>query len=235
MKVIAAIDIKDGRCVRLFQGNYNLETVYSDEPLAVAVNWQNQGASMLHLVDLNGAKDGQLRNLPQIRKIRKEVSIPIEVGGGIRSFDSVKLLINLGIDQVVLGTMALENLDALKKIAKNFAGKISIALDAKNGKLMKKGWLEETKSDAVEIAKKLEGFGINRFIYTDILKDGTLTEPNYQAIKKLKDSINGKVVASGGISIIEQVKKLKSIGISEVILGKALYEGQISIEEALAC
>ncbi len=235
MKVIAAIDIKDGRCVRLFQGNYNLETVYSDEPLAVAVNWQNQGASMLHLVDLNGAKDGQLRNLPQIRKIRKEVSIPIEVGGGVRSFDSVKLLINLGIDQVVLGTMALENLDALKKIAKNFAGKISIALDAKNGKLMKKGWLEETKSDAVEIAKKLEGFGINRFIYTDILKDGTLTEPNYQAIKKLKDSINGKVVASGGISIIEQVKKLKSIGISEVILGKALYEGQISIEEALAC
>ncbi|MBI2022561.1 tRNA-dihydrouridine synthase [Candidatus Daviesbacteria bacterium] len=190
---------------------------------------------MLHLVDLNGAKDGQLRNLPQIRKIRKEVSIPIEVGGGVRSFDSVKLLINLGIDQVVLGTMALENLDALKKIAKNFAGKISIALDAKNGKLMKKGWLEETKSDAVEIAKKLEGFGINRFIYTDILKDGTLTEPNYQAIKKLKDSINGKVVASGGISIIEQVKKLKSIGISEVILGKALYEGQISIEEALAC
>ena len=235
MKIIAAIDIKDGACVRLFQGNYEYQTTYSDDPTEVAFNWQNEGASMLHLVDLDGAKTGSLKNLEVIRKIVKKVQIPIEVGGGIRDLATAKKLLDLGIEQIVLGTMALEDFGLIKKIVQSFPGKISIALDAKNGKLMKKGWIEKTNEDVMNVAKKLESIGITRFIYTDILKDGTLTEPNYQAIQKLKNSIKGRVIASGGISNIDQIKKLKSIGVNEVILGKAIYEGQINIEEAQTC
>lgn len=235
MKIIAAIDIKDGMCVRLFQGDYDSQTTYSNDPIEVALNWQNEGASMLHLVDLDGAKTGSLQNLEVIQKIVKAVQIPVEVGGGIRNLDTVKVLADLGVEQIVLGTIALEDLSLLKKILQDYPGKISIALDAKNGKLMKKGWIESTNKETIKMAKQLERLGVTRFIYTDILKDGTLTEPNYQAIQKLKNSIKSRVVASGGISSIKQIKKLKSIGVNEVILGKAIYEGQINIKEGLVC
>jgi len=233
MLIIPAIDIKNGKCVRLTQGNFESEIIYSEDLVDMAKQWENQGAEMLHIVDLDGAKSGDLVNFETIKKIVKEIKIPIQVGGGIRNKESVKKLHSIGIERIILGTVCLEDEDELKNILKEFSSVVAIALDTKNGKLMKQGWFEASDKNTVSTALRLEKLGVKRFIYTDIIRDGTLTEPNYEEISNLINSIDAKVIASGGISDIASVKKLHSIGTEGVIIGKALYEKKIDLKEAL--
>lgn len=233
MLVIPAIDIKNGKCVRLTQGDFEREKVYADDPVIIAKQWVNQGAEMLHLIDLDGAKDGNPVNLNVIKKIVKSVSIPVQVGGGVRNKETAKALLSAGIYRIVLGTIALENPDELKNILKEFSDRIAVGLDAKNGQLMKKGWIEKSNKGTNATALELERLGIQRFVYTDVTKDGTLTEPNYKEIANITKNIIVPVIASGGITTIACIKRLKSIGVEGVIIGKALYEGKIDLKEAL--
>lgn len=233
MLIIPAIDIKNGKCVRLTQGDFDSEKVYSENPVATAKQWEAQGAQMLHVVDLDGAKNGSLANLEVIKKIILEVKIPIQVGGGIRNKEAVKTLLSISVSRIILGTLALEDQEALKSILEDYADQVAIALDAKNGKLMKQGWLEESEKTSVATALNLEDLGVKRFIYTDIVKDGTLTEPNYREIGNLTKNILVPIIASGGISNLSNIKQLKTIGVEGIIIGKALYEGEIDLKEAL--
>lgn len=233
MLIIPAIDIKNGKCVRLTQGNFESEKVYSDDPVTKAKQWENKGAKMLHIVDLDGAKNGNLANLETIKKIAQEIEIPIQVGGGIRNKKVVETLLSIGVSRVILGTVALEDEEELKSILNDYASQVAIALDTKNGKLMKQGWLEDSDKSSVTTALKLEDLGVQRFIYTDVAKDGTLTEPNYKEITDLIKNVLVPVIASGGISTIGSIKQLKSIGVEGIIIGKALYEGKINLKEAI--
>jgi phosphoribosylformimino-5-aminoimidazole carboxamide ribotide isomerase len=234
MLIIPAIDIKNGKCVRLTQGKFESEKIYGEDPVVVAKKWEKQGAKMLHVVDLDGAKNGVLTNLEVIKKIVKAINIPMQVGGGIRNKKAVKMLLSIGVSRVILGTVALEEEEELKNILKDFAPQIAIALDTKNGKLMKQGWLENSDKSSILTALKLEGLGVQRFIYTDVVKDGTLTEPNYKEIANLSKNILAPVIASGGISNLNNIKQLRSIGIEGVIIGKALYEGKVDLKEAIS-
>lgn len=233
MLVIPAIDIQNGKCVRLTQGNFESEKVYSDNPVAQALQWEKQGAKMLHVVDLDGAKNGTLNNLEVIKKIAQDVKIPIQVGGGIRNKEVIKTLLSICVSRVILGTVALEDEEELRNILQDFASQVAIALDTKNGKLMKQGWLKNSNKSFVITALELEKLGVQRFIYTDVIKDGTLTEPNYKEIANLSKNVSVPIIASGGISSINSIKKLKSLGVEAIILGKALYEGKINLKEAI--
>ncbi len=233
MLIIPAIDIKNGKCVRLTQGIFDSEKVYSDNPVDIAKKWEQEGASLLHIVDLDGAKKGTLINLKTINKITKAIKIPIQVGGGIRNKTAIESLPAAGISGIVLGTVALENKTLFIKLLKKYGSRIIIALDTKNGNLVKRGWLGETGRNYLKTAKEFEKLGVSKFMYTDVIKDGTLTEPNYKEIIKLKNSISVPILVGGGISRIDDIRKLKSIGIYGVIIGKAIYEGRINLKEAI--
>jgi phosphoribosylformimino-5-aminoimidazole carboxamide ribotide isomerase len=233
MLIIPAIDIKNGKCVRLTQGNFESQKVYSENPVSVAKQWEEKGAKMLHIVDLDGAKNGIQSNFTVIKSILESISIPMQVGGGIRDKEIVKTLLSNGVFRVVLGTIALENEEELKSILKDFASQVAIALDIKDGRLMKQGWFESSDKASVVTALKLERLGVQRFIYTDVIKDGTLTEPNYKEIANLTKNIVVPVIASGGISTITSIRQLELMGVEGVIIGKALYEGKIDLKEAL--
>ncbi|MGD9128998.1 MAG: 1-(5-phosphoribosyl)-5-[(5-phosphoribosylamino)methylideneamino]imidazole-4-carboxamide isomerase [Candidatus Woesebacteria bacterium] len=224
-KIIPAIDIQNGNCVRLKQGDFSKKTVYASDPVLVAKQWQDQGAKSLHIVDLDGAKVGKVQNLKIIKNIIKTVSIPTQVGGGIRDFKTVKKLIQLGVNRIILGSIALENIELLKKILAVFPDQIIVSLDAKNSKLMSKGWLKNTQLNLIETAQKLEKLTVKRLIYTDTLRDGTETGPNLKIIKKLINSINMPVIMAGGIASKEDIKQLIDLGAEAVIVGKALYDG----------
>ncbi len=232
MMIIPAIDIRDGKCVRLFQGDFSKETVYSEDPLEMALKWKDLGAQIVHVVDLDGAKDGSPINMEVISKIAEEVQI--EVGGGIRNIETIQKYLDAGVYRVVLGTIVLEDFNFVGEIFEKFNNKVVVGLDAKNEKLMKKGWVSESGLGVFETAKKLEELGAKRIIYTDILRDGSLTEPNYKAIKKLIDKLSIPVIASGGVAFTDQILQLKRIGAEGVIIGKALYEGSIDLEEAIS-
>lgn len=236
MLIIPAIDIKEGRCVRLEQGNFEKEIIYSDNPIEIAEKWEKQGAKLAHIVDLDGAKTGKIKHLKLIAEIIKNISIPVEVGGGIRDLETIKNLFNIGVENVILSTLAYENLSLLKKICEQYQEKISVSIDARNGFLSIKGWQEITKEKAIDFAKRIENLGVKRFIYTDIKRDGTLSGINLREIKKFAASIEGKVIASGGVSNIEDIRKIKNLklnNLSGVIIGKALYTGAINLEEAI--
>ena len=231
MLVIPSIDIKNGKCVRLTQGNFDQEKIYSDNPIEVAKSWQRKGAKLIHLVDLDGAKNGVLSNIEAIRDILQAVTIPLQVGGGIRDQQSVGKLLSLGVSRVILGTVVFEDEDLFKKLVNQYSSQIIVSLDVKNGVLMKNGWLESTDKNLIEAAKYLERLGVKRFIYTDVIKDGTLSSPNYGAIESLLENIYVPLIVAGGISSITDIQKLKDLGVEGVIVGKALYEGRIKLEE----
>lgn len=233
MLIIPAIDIKNGKCVRLTQGKFESEKVYSEDPVAIAKQWKKLGAQMIHVVDLDGAKNGILANLEVIKKIAQEVKIPLQVGGGIRNKEAVGILLSIGVSRVILGTIALENEEELESILNEYASQVVIALDTKNGKLMKQGWLEDSNKSSVVTALQLENLGVQRFIYTDIVKDGMMTEPNYNEIANVTKSVSVPVIVSGGISSINSIERLKSMSIEGVIIGKALYEGKIDLKDAI--
>lgn len=233
MLIIPAIDLKDGKCVRLLQGRMEDMTVYSEDPASMAKHWEEEGAELIHIVDLDGAVEGKPKNLKSIIDIRRAVTIPIEVGGGIRDMDTIKKLLSLRIDRVVIGTSAVSNPSFLKQACKRFPNQILIGIDAKDGMVAIKGWKEITKERAIDFAKALEDLGARAIIFTDIKRDGMLSGPNIESIKEFTEAINLPVIASGGVSNIEDIKELMKLPIEGVIVGKAIYSGSLNLKEAI--
>ncbi|HEY0878037.1 MAG TPA: 1-(5-phosphoribosyl)-5-[(5-phosphoribosylamino)methylideneamino]imidazole-4-carboxamide isomerase [Zeimonas sp.] len=237
MLLIPAIDLKDGRCVRLKQGDMNDETVFSDDPEAVAREWVEQGARRLHLVDLNGAVAGKPRNESAIRAIVDAVgsTIPVQVGGGIRDLDTIERYLDDGISYVIIGTAAVKNPGFLHDACSAFPGQIIVGLDARDGKVATDGWSKLTGHDALDLGRKFEGYGIEAVIYTDIGRDGMLTGVNIEATLRLARGLRVPVIASGGFAGLDDVERLCEIedeGVEAAILGRALYEGKIDFREA---
>ena len=233
MKIIPAIDIKNGKCVRLFQGDYNRETIYSPDPISVAKQWESLGANTLHIVDLDGAKMGKPINYEIIKRIVNETCLSVQIGGGIRNSVSMYRYIETGAKNIILGTIFLENQNMFNSLVKKFTDKIIVSLDANNNTLMKNGWLDKSEKGLLETVKELEYTGVQSIIYTDTIRDGTLTEPNYSVIQSIKNITKMNVIIAGGISSIKQIEKLKKINVAGVIIGKALYEGKIVLKEAM--
>lgn len=234
MQIIPAIDLKDGKCVRLRQGKFSEVTVYYDNPEDAALRWQNEGAQVLHVVDLDGAKNGKISNLTSIKKIREVFRGAMEVGGGIRRIEDIELLFTLGIDRIILGTIAAQSPEFVKKVCKKFPQKIIVGIDAKDGLVAVKGWVKVTELRATELALKMQDYGIWGIIYTDISRDGMLVGPNIEATKALVEAVKVPVIASGGVSSLEDIKKMAEIPkLWGVITGKAIYSGAINLKEAM--
>lgn len=233
MIIYPAIDIKAGRCVRLLQGDFHAESVYSENPVEMATNWESKGASYLHVVDLDGAKTGNMQNLSTIIEIGSKLGIPVQLGGGVRTMEMIDHLLSHGIKRVILGTSAVRNQELVKSAVKAFEDKIVIGIDAKNGRVAIEGWLETSQFEAVEFGKMMEAIGVKTLIYTDISRDGMLIGPNLKAMEEMARSVNIDVIASGGVGSLADIKNLKVTGVSGVIVGRALYTGDVKLEEAL--
>lgn len=236
MDVIPAIDLLEGRCVRLYQGDYARSQVFNENPADVARHWVEQGASWLHIVDLDGAKIGKLVNLQAIEAIAQAVTVRIQVGGGLRERTSIAQLLDLGVQRVILGTIAVEQPTLVADLCQEFPGQIVVGIDARNGRVATRGWLETTEVLAIELAQKMQGLGAAAIIYTDIHRDGTLQGPNLAALKSLAAEVSIPIIASGGVSSVTDLLSLlalEPIGVSSVIVGRALYTGDISLKQAL--
>jgi phosphoribosylformimino-5-aminoimidazole carboxamide ribotide isomerase len=234
MEIIPAVDIRGGKCVRLYQGDYRRETVFFDDPVAVALDWKAQGARRLHIVDLDGAASGEVRNLAIIETIVKQLGLPVQLGGGIRDEATVSKLLSIGLDRVILGTVAVEQPELVERLCQKFGQAIVVGIDARDGRVATRGWLKDTETTALELAQRMVGLGARRIIYTDIKRDGTLSEPNFEGVAEIVRGIEAKVIAAGGISALQQLQKLEKLGVEGAIVGKALYTGAISLKEALA-
>ena len=235
MEVIPSIDLKSGRCVRLYQGDYQQETVYSEDPLAVAIAWEEQGAPRLHLVDLDGAAEGTPANLAIISAIVGQLKIRVQVGGGIRNLATAETLLSAGVDRVVIGTAAVKQPALVQELCEKYGKqRVVVALDARNGQVAIKGWTENTSVSALQLAEDMTAIGVERLLYTDISRDGTLTEPNFSANATLAQNSAIKVQASGGIASLQHIERLTKIGVEAAILGRALYTGDIKLAEAIA-
>lgn len=233
MIILPAIDIIDGKPVRLYQGDYSRKEIVADDIFKTAKSFEDAGAEYIHLVDLDGAKEGSNKNHELVIKLAKTLDIPVELGGGIRSFETISYLIDNGVSRVILGTVAIEDEELLRKAVDTYKEKIAVGIDCKDGKLCGRGWLEKSDLDYVDFAKKMEKIGIKNIIVTDISKDGTLMGPNVDMLKKLKESVNINITASGGISNIEDIKELKKIDLYGAITGKAIYAKTLSLKEAI--
>jgi phosphoribosylformimino-5-aminoimidazole carboxamide ribotide isomerase len=234
MIVIPAIDLKDGKCVRLLQGKKDEVTVYSDDPAEMAKQWVELGAKLLHVVDLDGAFTGEQKNFEKIREIRKAIHIPIELGGGIRDIQRIDKLIDLGVDRTIIGTSAAKDPDMVKEACEKYPGKVLVGIDAKDGKVAVKGWVEVTELEAIKFAKTMKKAGAAGIIYTDISRDGMLTGPNIDAMAKMVKAVDIPVIASGGVSKLDDIKSLMQIkDLWGVITGKALYSGALNLKEAI--
>ena len=234
MEIIPAIDLKAGRCVRLYQGDYQKETVYSDDPVSVSLRWQHEGATRLHVVDLDGAASGELTNLEVIKAISTQINIPIQVGGGVRTLQAAETLLDIGADRVVLGTASVQDPDLVVRLCHDRGGdRVVVAVDARDGQVAIKGWTESTSVSASEMVERMESLGVIRFLYTDISRDGTLTLPNFEAIQELVKHTSRPILASGGISSTGHIVRLANIGAEGAILGRALYTGDIDLESAI--
>jgi len=233
MDVIPAIDIRGGKCVRLYQGDYNQQTIFSDDPVSVALNWQAQGAPRIHIVDLDGAAAGEPVNLDIIENIANAVLIPTELGGGIRDLETIERLLKAGVERVILGTAAVEDPEVVRKACRKYGQSIIVGIDARDGVVATRGWLEKSRIGAKEFAMSVVRLGAQRLIYTDISRDGTLTEPNFSAIYEMLETVRIPVIAAGGISTITHLAILKKLGVAGAIVGKALYTGDINLKRAL--
>jgi phosphoribosylformimino-5-aminoimidazole carboxamide ribotide isomerase len=236
MNVIPAIDLLDGRCVRLYQGDYSQSQVFDDDPVAVAQRWVNEKAPRLHLVDLDGAKVGHPVNWATISAIVKVVDVPVQVGGGLRDRQSVARLFDLGVQSAILGTVAVEQPQLVAELSQAFPGQIIVGIDARNGRVATRGWLETSEVLATELAHQMAQLGASAIIYTDIQRDGTLQGPNLEALRELATAVSIPVIASGGMSSVTDLLSLlalEPLGVNGVIIGRALYTGAISLKEAL--
>lgn len=234
MEIIPAVDIKDGRCVRLYQGDYGQETVFSEDPVAVASSWQAQGASRIHLIDLDGAASGEICNRAVVEAIVKQVGVPVQLGGGIRDEATVSSLLGIGVGRVILGTVAVEQPELVERLCGKFGEAIVVGIDARDGHVAIHGWQKGTGVSALELCRRMADMGVRRLIYTDIKRDGTLTGPDFKAIAELVGSLDLPVIAAGGISTLGHLRKLGGLGVEGAIVGKALYTGDIDLREALA-
>ncbi len=236
MDVIPAIDLLEGRCVRLYQGDYEKSQVFSENPADVAQQWVEQGAAKLHVVDLDGAKTGKIVNLGAIEAIAQAVKVPIQVGGGLRDRTSVQQLFNLGVQRAILGTIAVEQPQLVQQLCQEFPQQIIIGIDARNGLVATRGWLETSEVLATQLAVQMQELGAAAIIYTDIHRDGTLSGPNLEALRELASAISIPIIASGGVSSVTDLLSLLALeaqGVTGVIVGRALYTGDIALKEAL--
>ncbi len=233
MILFPAIDIRNGKCVRLIQGDYNQEKIYHDSPVKVAKQWQDQQANYLHIVDLDGAKTGESRNIDAIKAIAQQTTIPIQLGGGIRSLEIIKEYLDAGVDRVIVGTAAINDKEFLQRSVHNYGEQIAVSIDARNGYVATDGWTETSSVKATDLVKELEQLGIKTIIYTDILKDGMLKGPNFDELEQLKDTTSINLIASGGVSTKQDVDRLQSMNLYGAIIGKALYDGTVTFESLL--
>lgn len=233
MIIIPAIDIIDGKPVRLYQGDYNKKEIVADDVVETANSFQDAGAEYVHLVDLDGAKAGKLINGEVIIEVAKKLSIPVEVGGGIRTYETIKYLIENGVSRVILGTSAMEDEELLKRSIDSFGEKIAVGIDCKDGYVYGRGWLEGSSLYYIDFAKKLESYGVKNIIVTDISKDGTLEGPNVEMLTNLKNEVYINITASGGIRDIGNIKTLNDMNLYGAITGKAIYSKTLSLKEAI--
>ena len=233
MIIFPAIDLRGGKCVRLIQGDFDKETVYSDDPAATALKWQTLGAKFLHVVDLDGARKGSPQNLDAIKKILAAIKIPIEVGGGIRTLDDAEKILNLGVRRVILGSVAVENISLVEAAVKKFGDKIVVGIDARDGIVKTHGWEKSGAVKADELAKKIVAAGVKTIIYTDISKDGMLSGVDAKIFSELEKISGAEIIASGGVKSLDDIRALKAEKISGVIVGKAIYSGALDLKTAI--
>ena len=236
MLIIPAVDIKNGKCVRLFQGRFDSETVFSDDPAAMAKRWENEGAEIIHVIDLDGAVEKSPKNLNSIQRIIESVEAYIQVGGGIRTAKTAKMYLDLGVKRVIIGTEAIKNPKFVKDACKAFPDQIVVGIDARDGLVAIEGWTETTRIKAVDLARRFEDCGVAAINFTDIHRDGMETGSNIEATRRIAQAVSIPVVASGGVSTIEDIKKLmplEAAGVVGVITGRALYSGSLSLKEAI--
>lgn len=232
MILFPAIDIRNGRCVRLVQGDYDKEDFYGD-PVYMAKRWEDAGAQYLHIVDLDGALEGASKNLSVIARIADTVKLPIQVGGGIRSMIQVEKLLDIGIERVILGSAAVYNESFLNSVLEKYGSTVAVSIDAMNGLVATDGWTKITSIKALDYARNLEGKGLKTIVYTDIEKDGMLSGPNFAEIDIMNQQTNMQVIAAGGVTSLEDIRKLQRLNIYGAIIGKALYTGEIDFQSAL--
>lgn len=235
MQIIPAIDIKDGRCVRLFQGEMDKETVYFEDPIKAANYWAQEGATLIHIVDLNGAVEGRPIHTREVEAICRESGLAVELGGGLRSLEAVEAALNLGVSRVVIGTAAYDNQELLRELCTQFPQQIVVGIDARKGKVAVKGWKETTAMDAVELATRCEADGAVRIIYTDVSRDGTREGVNVEETTRLARAVRIPVIASGGVATLDDIRRLLPLekeGVEGVIVGRALYSGAFTLSDA---
>lgn len=234
MEIIPAIDLRGGKCVRLYQGDYDRETVFSDNPLDAARDWVGQGASRLHVVDLDGARGGAPANLSVAADIASSVSVPVQLGGGIRTVYTARTVVSQGISRIMLGTAAVESPGMVSEICKALGDDaVVVSVDARDGYVAVKGWTSSSRVLARDLIAQMVGMGVRRFMYTDVARDGTLTEPNFDAIEMLLSQTDAKLIAAGGITSIDHLLRLAGLGVESAVVGTALYTGAIDLPEAL--
>ena len=233
MRMYPAIDLKDGECVRLFKGDYDKKTVYSSNVVETALKWQESGADFLHVVDLDGARTGDGKNREAIKEICKSVTMRVQTGGGIRTMDDIDSLIECGVARVILGTAAVKNFQLVEDAVKKYGDKIAVGIDAKNGFVATDGWEQVSELTAVDFAKKVEKAGVCTIIYTDIATDGAMCGPNVEAMREMVNETNLNVIASGGVSCIDDIKALLTTGVEGAITGRAIYDGKLDLKEAV--
>lgn len=231
MQILPAIDLRGGNCVRLRQGDYNQETVFGNNPAEMAKHWESLGGQFLHIVDLDGAKDGTQVNLEAIRAIVQAVQIPCELGGGIRNEETIRLMLDLGLERLVIGTLALRDPDWFRRMCEKFPNRLVLGIDAKNGFVATDGWLEVSQRRAIELAREYEDLPLAAIVYTDIATDGMMKGANVPAMKEMKDAVRVPIVASGGVTTPADVYALRDAGLDACIIGRALYEGTIKLDE----
>ena len=234
MEVWPAIDLRGGKCVRLKQGDYGRETVFGDDPAAMARHWVEQGARRLHLVDLDGARDGTPTNLASVRAILRAVDVPCELGGGVRSEESIRDLLERGLARLVVGTLALRQPEWFRQMCRQFPGRLVLGIDARQGRVATDGWLATSDVAATELAGQFAAEPLAAIVYTDIATDGMMTGPNVEAMARMQEAVPVPVVASGGVSSAEDVARLAEAGMAGCIIGRALYEGTLSLPAAMA-
>lgn len=233
MTIYPAIDIIDGKCVRLVQGDYSQKTTFSDSPLDVAKKWRSLGGEFIHLVDLDGAKSGDTPNFELVTRIAKALDIPVEIGGGIRNMETVDKYLQNGVFRVIIGTAAVKNPEFVREAVEKYDDRIAVGIDAKDGMAAISGWEDVSEAPALELAKQMQDYGVKSIIYTDIATDGMLGGPNIEAMREMKNNVDIEIIASGGVSSIDDVRRLKETGVEGAIIGKALYTGDIDLKLAI--
>ena len=234
MKIWPAIDLRGGNCVRLKQGDYNQETIFGDNPEAMARQWCEQGAECMHLVDLDGARDGLWINQDAVRSIIEAISVPCQLGGGVREESTIELLLGLGVSRLIIGTKALKEPEWFSSMVEKFPHKLALGIDARDGMVATDGWLETSETTAISLAQQFNSQPVAAIIYTDISRDGMMQGANIAGMSEMKQATNIPVIASGGVTTLEDVKQLREAGLDGAIIGRSLYDGVIDLKDAIA-